>query len=365
MRACVASTASSVPVLYPSCWRSSARATFPSESGARVLRDLLGPLHVSGGGHAGHLRRVRWSRLDGAARARDRGGLRRDRGPRRSRSSPGSAAEADLVAAVAARFGAAFESRRAVVAAGPDLEARARRARYAALPRRVDRTHRRRPGRDRAAQPPARRGSRRSPRHGRRRTDRCSRVRRSETRAAVCSARARRRRRSEQRRPLDPAQPRPARAAAAARCDRRARRRARRRPPGVAARRRGRGARRARRRARPDATHARWRSRRAAALARRGGARHGCAAGAMPSTIHPTRATVERCAGGRAKAKAKGNRDVGMVGSADVTRPPGPAACLTVRSGRRWAVSAAPSMSEQRARRRRRRHRGRASFPHR
>jgi len=46
----------------------------------------------------------------------------------------GSAAEADLVAEVAARFGAAFESRRAIVRAGSDLEARARAARYAALP---------------------------------------------------------------------------------------------------------------------------------------------------------------------------------------------------------------------------------------
>jgi tRNA(Ile)-lysidine synthase len=47
---------------------------------------------------------------------------------------PGSVAEADVVAAEAARFGAAFESRRVVVEAGPDLEARARAARYAALP---------------------------------------------------------------------------------------------------------------------------------------------------------------------------------------------------------------------------------------
>ncbi len=50
---------------------------------------------------------------------------------------PGSAAEADLVAAAAARFGAGFESRRAIVPAGSDLEARARAARYAALPRGV------------------------------------------------------------------------------------------------------------------------------------------------------------------------------------------------------------------------------------
>jgi len=47
---------------------------------------------------------------------------------------PGSAAEAELVAAAADRLGARFESRRAVVGAGPDLEARARAARYAVLP---------------------------------------------------------------------------------------------------------------------------------------------------------------------------------------------------------------------------------------
>lgn len=47
---------------------------------------------------------------------------------------PGAPAEADLVAAAAARFGAGFESRPVTVAPGADLEARARRARYDALP---------------------------------------------------------------------------------------------------------------------------------------------------------------------------------------------------------------------------------------
>lgn len=46
----------------------------------------------------------------------------------------GSAAEADVVASAAARFGAAFDGCRAPVAPGPNLEARARAARYAALP---------------------------------------------------------------------------------------------------------------------------------------------------------------------------------------------------------------------------------------
>ncbi len=47
---------------------------------------------------------------------------------------PASAAEAAMVAAAASRFGAGFEARTAPVAAGPNLEARARAARYAALP---------------------------------------------------------------------------------------------------------------------------------------------------------------------------------------------------------------------------------------
>lgn len=46
----------------------------------------------------------------------------------------GSAAEADLVAANAARLGADFRSERVAVGEGPNLEARAREARYAVLP---------------------------------------------------------------------------------------------------------------------------------------------------------------------------------------------------------------------------------------
>lgn len=46
---------------------------------------------------------------------------------------PGSAAEADVVAEAAARFGAAFESVRVELADGPNLEARARAARHGAL----------------------------------------------------------------------------------------------------------------------------------------------------------------------------------------------------------------------------------------
>jgi tRNA(Ile)-lysidine synthase len=47
---------------------------------------------------------------------------------------PGSDAEAAVVADVAERHGAAFRSLRVQVTAGPNLEARARRARFAALP---------------------------------------------------------------------------------------------------------------------------------------------------------------------------------------------------------------------------------------
>lgn len=47
---------------------------------------------------------------------------------------PGSADEADVVAAAARRFGAAFRSERAVIAPGTNLEARARAARLSLLP---------------------------------------------------------------------------------------------------------------------------------------------------------------------------------------------------------------------------------------
>ncbi len=47
---------------------------------------------------------------------------------------PGSAAEAEVVAGAAARWGAAFEARTAHCDPGPNLEARAREARYAVLP---------------------------------------------------------------------------------------------------------------------------------------------------------------------------------------------------------------------------------------
>jgi len=47
---------------------------------------------------------------------------------------PGSAEEASVVAGAAAKYGAGFEARSVTVPPGPDLEARARHARYQALP---------------------------------------------------------------------------------------------------------------------------------------------------------------------------------------------------------------------------------------
>jgi len=47
---------------------------------------------------------------------------------------PGSDVEADVVAAAAAQFGAGFEERLVAVEPGPNLEARAREARFGALP---------------------------------------------------------------------------------------------------------------------------------------------------------------------------------------------------------------------------------------
>jgi hypoxanthine phosphoribosyltransferase len=47
---------------------------------------------------------------------------------------PGSEGEAEVVASAAARFGARFESHRVTVAPGPNLEARARAARFGVLP---------------------------------------------------------------------------------------------------------------------------------------------------------------------------------------------------------------------------------------
>ena len=54
---------------------------------------------------------------------------------------PGSAAEADVVAAAAALVGAAFRAERVSVAPGPNLEARARAARFAVLPAEVATGH--------------------------------------------------------------------------------------------------------------------------------------------------------------------------------------------------------------------------------
>ena len=145
--------------------------------------------------------------------------------------------------------------------------ARPRRRVTRCFPRSVDRAHRRRPGRDHPAQPSPRRRASTDSGHGPRpaaaaraapNRDPCAVRVASTLRSSTIPATPTR----------DPAQPRPPRAAAAARCHRRARRRADPRPPGATARRRGRGARRSRRHARPD-RRARVLAAAPAALARR------------------------------------------------------------------------------------------------
>ena len=133
----------------------------------------------------------------------------------------------------------AFGRAVATVEAGPDLEARARAARYAVLPSgRVDRPHRRRPGRD-VLLNLLRGAGLDGLRAWTSRTGRCSRCAGRETRA-LCAALGLTWstipanvdpsiRRNRVRHEL----------LAAARCDRRARRRARARAPGAVARRRG------------------------------------------------------------------------------------------------------------------------------
>jgi tRNA(Ile)-lysidine synthase len=99
-----------------------ARCQFPGESGSSSAEDRLA-LAVSGGpdslallilaAHTG--RRVVAIHVDH--------GLR-----------PGGVQDAAVVAAAASRYGAGFESRTVAVGPGPDLEARARQARYQTLP---------------------------------------------------------------------------------------------------------------------------------------------------------------------------------------------------------------------------------------
>jgi tRNA(Ile)-lysidine synthase len=94
-----------------------ARCAFPAASGAPVA------LAVSGGPDSLAL-------LVLAARAGlDAVAVHVDHGLR-----PGSAAEADVVAGAAVRFGLRWETRAVAVPAGPDVEARARLARYQVLP---------------------------------------------------------------------------------------------------------------------------------------------------------------------------------------------------------------------------------------
>ena len=147
----------------------------------------------------------------------------------------GSAAEAEVVAAAASRFGAAFRAERVTVDAGPEprgagpgrpLRGARRRTRCSVTPpttrpRRSCSTCCAAPGSDGlAACAPGRRP--------------ILALRRAETHAAVRRARARRRRRPDRTTTRLPAQPGPSRGAAAARRHRRARRRAGAGPPGRA-----------------------------------------------------------------------------------------------------------------------------------
>jgi tRNA(Ile)-lysidine synthase len=105
-----------VPVTSPSTRRLLSRATFPP-AGTPVA------CAVSGGADSLALLVL------GVAAGCDVTAVHVDHGLR-----PGSAAEAHVVGAAAARFGAAFVAERVEVPPGPNLEARARAARYAALP---------------------------------------------------------------------------------------------------------------------------------------------------------------------------------------------------------------------------------------
>lgn len=97
------------------------QSTFPT--GAELEPGATYPCAVSGG--ADSLALLVLARASGLAVT----AIHVDHGLR-----AGGAAEADVVAAAARLTGAAFEARRVDVAAGSNLEARARRARYDALP---------------------------------------------------------------------------------------------------------------------------------------------------------------------------------------------------------------------------------------
>ena len=145
--------------------------------------DLLARCSFPPPGTAGHLRGVRRRRLARAARAGGRGRLRGHRRPRRPRPAarfrPRGRRRRGGRRALGRRVPRRHASRWPT---GPTSRRGLAAARYAALPPDVlTGPHGRRPGRDRAPQPPARRGPRRARRASTRRGARCRALRRRET----------------------------------------------------------------------------------------------------------------------------------------------------------------------------------------
>ena len=165
----------------------------PRDRRPAVIDALLARCTLPAGRHTAGLRRLRRCRLPGPAGPGGGGRLPGDRRPRRPRPAPGSAAEAGVVAAAAARFGAGVPRPSGWRCAdGPNLEARAREARWQVLgPGGGHRAHRRRPGRDGAGQPAAGGRRRRAGRHAAGAAHPLLGLRRAETGGALRPRRAR------------------------------------------------------------------------------------------------------------------------------------------------------------------------------
>src|SRR5438105_1748979 len=126
MPASAASVASSAPARCRSSWRSSARVTSSNDLLPRCTFPPAGSdvaCAVSGGADSLALLVLAVAAGCRATAVHVDHGLR-----------AGSAADADVVRDAARRLGAGFRAERVDVGAGPNLEARARVARYAVLP---------------------------------------------------------------------------------------------------------------------------------------------------------------------------------------------------------------------------------------